>query len=77
MGLDQNTSGSLHILSGLVPIMLKTVPITGGHSITKRTRRGRGGSQMSMLVPTRKPASRVFLAPPEGLMTFLSSLYHA
>ena len=26
---------------------------------------------------TRKPASRVFLAPPEGLMTFLSSLYHA
>ena len=26
---------------------------------------------------TRKPALRVFLAPPEGLMTFLSSLYHA
>ena len=26
---------------------------------------------------TRKPASRVFLAPPEGLMKFLSSLYHA
>ena len=28
-------------------------------------------------IVTRKPASRVFLAPPEGLMTFLSSLYHA
>ena len=28
-------------------------------------------------VMTSKPASRVFLAPPEGLMTFLSSLYHA
>ena len=26
---------------------------------------------------TRKPASRVFLAPPEGLTKFLSSLYHA
>ena len=26
---------------------------------------------------TRKPALRVFLAPPEGLMTSLSSLYHA
>ena len=31
----------------------------------------------SILITTRKPASRVFLAPPEGLMTFLSSLYHA
>ena len=26
---------------------------------------------------TRKPASRVFLAPPEGLTKFLSSIYHA
>ena len=26
---------------------------------------------------TRKPASRVFLAPPEGLTKYLSSLYHA
>ena len=26
---------------------------------------------------TRKPALRVFLAPPEGLTKFLSSLYHA
>ena len=31
----------------------------------------------SWIEATRKPASRVFLAPPEGLMTFLSSLYHA
>ena len=30
-----------------------------------------------LFVCTRKPASRVFLAPPEGLMKFLSSLYHA
>ena len=29
------------------------------------------------IVLTRKPTSRVFLAPPEGLTKFLSSLYHA
>ena len=33
--------------------------------------------QFSHYRTTRKPTSRVFLAPPEGLMTFLSSLYHA
>ena len=32
---------------------------------------------MGKICDTRKPASRVFLAPPEGLMKFLSSLYHA
>ena len=34
-------------------------------------------NSMFQLKKTRKPAWRVFLAPPEGLMIFLSSLYHA
>ena len=33
------------------------------------------GSDMQ-LFKTRKPALRVFLAPPKGLTKFLSSLYH-